>query len=195
MKLIVGLGNKGEEYKLNRHNTGFIILDYILSNDIDWKKFSGTDALFYKDSILGKPVEYLKPMTYMNNSGVAIAYAKEKHKIPLKDIVVIYDDIDLPIGTIKLSFNKSSGGHNGLESVIKKLKSKEFLRVRVGISPTTPSGKIRKPKGETVVYKFLLGDFKKNELDVLKKLSKKIKEAIEMALTEGKDKAMSLYNN
>lgn len=194
MKLIVGLGNKGEEHELNRHNTGFIILDYILGKNIDWKKSSGTEALFYRDSISGKSIEYLKPLTFMNNSGVAVAYTKEKHKIPPKDIVVIYDDIDLPIGTMKLSFDRGSGGHNGLESVIKKLKSREFLRVRVGISPVTPGGKIRKPKGENAVYKFLLGDFKKSELDVLKKLSKKINESIEVALIEGKEKAMSLFN-
>ena len=195
MKLIAGLGNKGDEYKLNRHNTGFIILDYILGKNTDWKKFSGTEALFFKDHILGKSVQYLKPMSLMNNSGISISFIREKNKIQLKDIIVIYDDIDLPIGTMKLSFDRGSGGHNGVESVIKKLKSREFLRVRVGISPLTPTGKIKKPKGEKAVYKFLLGDFKKEELHILKKLSIKINEAIHVALTEGKEKAMSLYNN
>jgi len=198
MKLVVGLGNIGEEYKNSRHNTGFIMLDFMLSKElgkeIEWKKSSGTKALFYKDTILSKKVEYLKPTTFMNNSGNAVAYAKNKHKIHLKNIVIIYDDIDLPLGKIKISFNKSSGGHNGLESIIKKIKSKEFLRIRVGISPKTPSGKIRKIKGKEKVLKFLLGKYKKNELAELKKLSQEINEALEIIFTEGKGKAMSLYN-
>jgi PTH1 family peptidyl-tRNA hydrolase len=130
----------------------------------------------------------------MNNSGVAVAHVKDKHKLNLKDIVVIYDDIDLPLGKIKISFDRSSGGHNGLESIIKKLKSREFVRIRVGVSPETPSGKLRKPKGEQAVLKFLMGEFKKPELDELKKISKKIAEAIETIYTESKEKAMSLYN-
>ena len=194
MKLIVGLGNPGKEYENTRHNTGFIMLDFILGKKAEWNSSSGTKALFYKDSIDNKPVEYFKPTTFMNNSGSAVLYAKDKHKMPLKDIVVIYDDIDLPLGKIKISFDKSSGGHNGLESIIKRLKSKEFLRIRIGTSPATPSGKIKKPKGEKAVLKFLLGEYKKNELDELKKLSKKVTEALEIIFTEGKDKAMSLYN-
>jgi PTH1 family peptidyl-tRNA hydrolase len=194
MKLVVGLGNPGEEYKNSRHNTGWIMLDFILGNKIEWKQISGTKALFYKDSIGGKPTEYIKPTTFMNNSGVAVAYVKNKHKLNLKDIVVIYDDIDLPIGKMKMSYDRSSGGHNGLESIIKKLKSREFLRIRIGTAPTTPSGKIKKPKGEKAVLKFLLGKYKESELVELKKLGKIVAEAIEVALTEGKDKAMSLYN-
>jgi peptidyl-tRNA hydrolase, PTH1 family len=195
MKLVVGLGNPGEEYEGTRHNTGFIMLDFILGNKIEWKKGGGKNkGLFYKDSVGGKPTEFLKPLTFMNNSGNAVLCAKEYRKTSLKDIVVIYDDVDLPIGKMKISYDRSSGGHNGLESIIKKLKSKEFVRIRVGISPTTPSGKLKKPKGEKEMLKFLLGKYKESELTELKKLSKKIKEAIEIILSEGKEKAMSLYN-
>lgn len=194
MILIVGLGNPGEEYKISRHNTGFMVLDYVLGK-IDWKQSSGTKALFYKDAILKKPVLYLKPQTFMNNSGVAVSYTQnEKAKIKPEDIIVIYDDVDLPLGSYKISFNRSSGGHNGLESIIKKIKSREFIRIRIGISPKTPSGKIRKPKGEEAILKFLLGKFKDDELKELKKVSKKVNEIIEMIVKEGKDKAMSVYN-
>jgi len=196
MKLVVGLGNPGEEYENTRHNTGFIMLDFILGKKIEWKKSEGkTKALFYKDSIADKPVEFLKPLTFMNNSGNAVLCVKDYRKTLLKDIVVIYDDIDLPIGKIKISYDKSSGGHNGLESIIKKLKSKEFLRIRIGTSPATPSGKMRKPKGEQAVLKFLLGGYKKSELETIKKLSKKVTEAVEVIFSESKEKAMSLYNN
>ena len=194
MKLVVGLGNPGEEYENTRHNTGWIMLDFILGKKIEWKESSGTKALYCRGSINGKVILYIKPTTFMNNSGVAILYTKEHHKINLKDIVVIYDDMDLPVGKMKISFDKSSGGHNGLESIIKKLKSKKFVRIRIGTSPATLSGKLRKPKGEKAVLKFLLGKYKKGELDELKKLSKKVAQALEIIFNEGYPKAMSLYN-
>ncbi len=194
MKLVVGLGNPGKEYENTRHNTGFIMLDFILGKKVEWKEANGTKLFFYKDAIGGKPTEYVKPTTFMNNSGIAVAHVKDKHKLNLKDIVVIYDDVDLPIGKMKISFDRSSGGHNGLESIIKKLKSREFVRIRIGITPTTPGGKLKKASGEKEVLKFLLGEFKKPELEILKKLSKKVAEAVETIFTESKDKAMSLYN-
>ncbi len=175
MKLVVGLGNPGEEYENTRHNAGRILVNLI---EKKWE---------------GSKVKFITPDTFMNNSGKAVA-PLVKAKKDLKDLVVIYDDIDLPLGKIKISFNRSSGGHNGLGSIIKSLKSEEFLRIRVGIAPATPSGKIRKPSGEKDVLKFLLGEFKKPELETIKKLSKKIAEAVETIFTEGKDKAMSLYN-
>lgn len=175
MKLVVGLGNPGVEYEKSRHNVGRILVNLI------------------EEKIDGVRIKFITPDTFMNNSGKAVA-PLIKSKKDLKDLVVIYDDVDLPFGKIKISFNRSSGGHNGLESIIKKIKSREFVRIRVGISPATPSGKIRKPKGEKAILKFLLGDFKKSELDTLKKLSKKIAEAVEMIFTESKEKAMSLYN-
>ena len=129
----------------------------------------------------------------MNNSGKAVA-PLVKTKKDLENLVVVYDDIDLPLGKIKISFNRSAGGHNGLGSIIKALKSQEFLRIRVGISPATPKGVAKKPKGEKAVINFILGEFKKSELETIKKLSKKVSEAIETIFAEGKDKAMSLYN-
>jgi peptidyl-tRNA hydrolase, PTH1 family len=177
MKIVVGLGNPGKEYENSRHNTGRIVLAIVE------KKLSQSKT----------KIKFVSPDTFMNHSGRAVA-PLVKSKKDLKNLIVIYDDIDIPIGKIKISFDRSAGGHNGLGSVIKSLKSQEFVRIRVGISPATPSGKIRKPKGEDAVLKFLLGDFKKPELEKLKKLSKKIAEAVEMIFTEGKEKAMSIYN-
>ncbi len=182
MKLVVGLGNPGEEYKNTRHNTGRIMVGMIE------KKLEGSENL-----PAGRQVKFLMPDTFMNKSGPAVAKALAGKKA-LKDLVVIYDDIDLPLGKIKISYNRSSGGHNGLGSVIKALKSEEFLRIRIGIAPSTPSGKVKKPKGEKAVINFILGEFKKSELEILKKLSKKISEAVETIFSEGKEKAMSLYN-
>jgi PTH1 family peptidyl-tRNA hydrolase len=175
MKLVVGLGNPGKEYENTRHNAGRILVSMIE------KKFED------------QKIKFLTPDTFMNNSGPAVAKALAGKKA-LKDLIVIYDDIDLPLGKIKISFNRSSGGHNGLQSVIKALKSEEFLRIRVGISPSTPSGKIKKPVGEKAVLAFLLGEFKKGELETIKKLSKKIVDIVEVVFAESKEKAMSLYN-
>jgi len=175
MKLIVGLGNPGIEYANSRHNTGRIMVAMI------------------EKKIKDSKIKFITPDTFMNNSGPAVAKALAGKKA-LRDLIVIYDDIDLPLGKIKISFNRSSGGHNGLGSIIKSLKSEEFLRIRIGISPATPKGVVKKPKGEKAIINFILGEFKKSELETLKKLSKKIAEAVETIFTEGKDKAMSLYN-
>ena len=176
MKLVVGLGNPGAEYEKTRHNTGRIVVGFIESK------------------LLENKIKFITPDTFMNKSGLAVA-PLVKTKKDLENLIIIYDDIDLPLGKIKISYNRSSGGHNGLGSIIKSLKSEEFLRIRVGISPSTPSGKIKKPKGEKAILNFLLGEFKKPELEILKKLSKKITEAVETVFTEGRDKAMSVYNN
>lgn len=179
MKLVVGLGNPGEEYEKTRHNTGRILVDLIE------KKLEQAGSKL--------KINFLKPDTFMNHSGKAVA-TFVKTKKDLENLIVIYDDIDLPLGKIKISFNRSSGGHNGLASIIKSLKSEEFVRIRVGISPATPTGKIKKPAGEKAVLNFLLGEFKKPELETIKKLAKSIAGAIEIIFTESKEKAMSLYN-
>lgn len=176
MKLVVGLGNPGTEYENTRHNTGRIMVGLVEKKLEDKLK-----------------LKFLTPDNFMNNSGKAVA-PLIKSKKDLKDLVIVYDDVDLPLGKIKISFNRSSGGHNGLNSVIKALKSEEFLRIRVGISPATPKGVVKKPKGEKAMLNFLLGEFKKPELEVIKKLSKKVAEAVETIFTESKEKAMSLYN-
>ena len=195
MMLIAGLGNPGEEYEQTRHNTGRIILSQIAktNNFSDWKDDMKLKSFRAKGEIDSEKVEFILPNTFMNNSGNAIAPIIDDKK-KLKNLVVVYDDIDLPLGSLKISFNRSSGGHNGLESVIKKVKSREFVRIRIGISPVTPTGKIKKPKGEDSVMKFLLGKFKEEELKEIKKISKRVALIISILSVEGKDKAMSLYN-
>ncbi len=195
MILIVGLGNPGKEYEKTHHNTGRIILEYIAKdNDFsDWKKDIKTKSLRTKGEINDEKFDFMLPETFMNNSGNAIASVIDDKK-KLKNLVVIYDDLDIPVGNLKISFNHSSGGHNGLESVIKRVKSREFIRIRIGVSPHTPTGKLKKPAGEAAVLKFLLGNFKEDEIKELKKLSKKISDILVCLSAEGKDKAMSLYN-
>jgi len=193
--LIVGLGNPGKEYENTRHNTGRIILENIAKNNdfSEWKDNMKLKSLCAKGEINNEKFDFLLPETFMNNSGNAVCQIIDNVK-KLKNLIVVYDDIDLPIGSLKISFNRSSGGHNGLGSIIKKVKSEEFVRVRVGVSPHSPTGKIKKPKGEEAMLKFLLGKFKEDEMKEIKKISKTVTEILEMISSEGKDKAMSIYN-
>lgn len=176
MILVTGLGNKGKEYEKTRHNTGWIVLDMI-SDDLDKKK-----------------TVFFKPECYMNESGGPVAKFAKTKKIKPENVVVIYDDMDLPIGKIKISFDRGSGGHNGVQSVIDCLKTAEFLRIRVGISPVLPDGTLKKPSGEKAVLDFLMKGFKDSEISELEKVSKKIKEALSLFISEGKEKMMSIYN-
>lgn len=130
MKLIVGLGNPGREYKHTRHNIGFMILDNYLGK-VSWK--NKMDAYTYKKEINNKEVMFMKPLTYMNLSGLAVNRLVNFYKIAIKDILVIQDDIDLQLGTYKVKSNSSSGGHNGIKSIIKELNSNEFTRLKIGI--------------------------------------------------------------
>lgn len=173
MYIIVGLGNPGEEYAGTRHNTGRMVADFAA------EKISG--------------IKVLVPDTFMNKTGSAIVKVVKSKKAAQK-LIVVYDDLDLPLGSMKISYNRSSGGHRGVESIIKALKTREFIRIRVGIAPTTPSGKLKKPSGEEAVNKFILNEFKKPEMEVLKKTFKKATEAIQTIVGEGLEVAMNRFN-
>lgn len=174
--LIVGLGNPGEKYQNTRHNAGRIVAGEVEKRLVDNKK-----------------VKFLTPDTVMNNSGKSLA-GLIKNKKQASQLIVLHDDLDLPLGKMKISFNRGAGGHRGLASVVKQIKTTEFVRVRFGISPVTPSGKIKKPIGEQKVLAHILGDFKPAELKIIKNLSKKATLVVETIIKEGKDKAMTLYN-
>ena len=152
MKLIVGLGNPGEKYEKTRHNTGFLTMDIIsrqLGIPVTRRAF---EALIGKGTVNGEQVVLMKPQTYMNESGRAVGKAAAYYKLDKeKDILIIYDDLDLPVGTIRLRSSGSDGGHNGLKSIIAHLKTRRFNRIRIGIdkSPYIPTidyvlGKVRR---------------------------------------------------
>lgn len=174
MHIVVGLGNPGDEYACTRHNTGRIAADLVAEKV--------------------KSVKVLTPDTYMNHSGKFVA-KHVKSKKAAEKLIVIYDDLDLPLGAMKISYNRSSGGHRGVESIIKALKTEAFIRIRIGISPTTPSGKLKKPMGEKEVEKHILGEFKTKEDEVLRKIFKKVVSAVEMIKKEGLQAAMGEFNS
>lgn len=197
MHIIAGLGNPGEEYEGTRHNAGRIILELIAKKAgfSAWREEGKLKALVAEGKLGKQKFQFVLPNNFMNNSGKSIA-PLIKTKKALGELVVIYDDLDLPIGKFRISFNRSSGGHNGLESIIKNVKSQEFHRIRVGLSPVTPSGKTKRPKGDAEkAVKFLMTRFKDPEMAELKKEAKRIAEALEMMYAESPNKAMSIFNS
>jgi len=189
--IIVGLGNPGSEYENTRHNTGRMILEmFRRKNDFsDWEENKKLKSLVSKKS----KITLLLPETSMNKSGEAVSKLI-KSKKSAENLVVIHDDLDLSLGRFKISFNRGAGGHRGISSIVKALKTEAFTRIRVGIAPVTPGGKTKKPLGEKAVIDFILGEFKTKELEILKKTTKKIIEASETIISEGKEKAMGKFN-
>ena len=195
MLTVVGLGNPGEEYAQTRHNAGRIILEMLAKKNgfSDWYADKRTRALWATGTIGTTKMQFVAPDNFMNNSGGSVK-PLVKVKKDLENLVVIYDDLDLPIGRIKISFDRSSGGHNGLGDIIKVLKSQEFVRIRIGVSPETPGGKMKKPKGEKAVIDFLMKEFKDAELTELKKIAKRVGESLEMYAHDGRGKMMTVFN-
>jgi peptidyl-tRNA hydrolase, PTH1 family len=191
--IIVGLGNPGEEYDGTRHNLGRMILDsFLKKNDwSEWKENKKLKALASEGRIGKNKAILLKPETFMNKSGDSVKSLITSKK-KAETLVVVHDDLDLPFGKIKISFNKSSGGHKGVESIMRAIKTESFIRLRLGISGETASGKIKKPQGEDKVIDAILGEFKKSEVDELKKIIKKSATALEMIISDGWEKAASL---
>lgn len=127
MKLIVGLGNSGDKYLLTRHNVGFMVIDqYVGKKEFKYK--------FNADFIKQGDMIFVKPMTMMNNSGLAVRQIIDYYQIEIADILIIYDDLDLEFATLKLKTNSSSGGHNGIKSIINNLNTQDFLRLKIGIN-------------------------------------------------------------
>lgn len=194
--IIVGLGNPGEEYENTRHNTGRIAVDTLakkIGANEDWKEDKKIKSEVAKSKLGKNTVFLVKPNTFMNKSGDAVK-SLIKNKKQAETLVVVHDDLDLPFGKIKISFNKSAGGHRGVQSIIKAVKTEAFIRMRIGISPVTPSGKMKKPSGEKAVEELILGKFKPNEQDGLKKIMKRAAEGLESLVTEGKDIATMKVN-
>ena len=157
MKLIVGLGNPGESYKNNRHNIGFMVLDEILKQrKIIWEE-SKIGKLEYSWFVNknGK-IELIKPLNFMNNSGYSVVYATKKHKLDLKDLYIVHDDLDIKLGEYKIQFGKGPKEHNGINDIQEKLGTKDFWFVRVGVDN-------RDSENRTLGEKYVLEDFRNDE--------------------------------
>ena len=194
MRYIVGLGNPGEEYELTRHNAGrMAVLEFVKKEGISELVFDKKlNALIGKGEIGGEKIQIILPETFMNKSGNALKNIITSAK-KAENLVVIHDDIDLPLGKIKISFGKNSGGHKGVESVIKAVKTINFTRVRIGISSTNAKGAVKKPSGDKFLD-YIVGKFKPAESAEMKKAAKKSAEALAAIVAEGTEKTMGEFN-
>jgi PTH1 family peptidyl-tRNA hydrolase len=185
--LIVGLGNPGAEYEWTRHNLGFMLVDRLAREAGRDVRRAECRALVGQAEIEGRRVELVKPQTYMNLSGEAVGclLGKRRELDPRRDLVVICDDLALPLGTIRLRARGSAGGHNGLKSLIAHLKSEEFIRLRVGITPEHPVGDTRR---------YVLERFPQAARPEVEKVLERSAEAVRAVVRDGIDKAMAQYN-
>jgi len=193
MKLIIGLGNPGKAYAHNRHNIGFRCINYLARlNSIPVKKHQ-CQSQVGSGKIAGVEVLLAKPKTFVNLSGEAVGSLMRKYKIQVNDLIVIYDDLDLPLGKLRLRADGSAGGHKGINSIISALGSKDFCRIKVGIGrPTDEDG--NPLSDEDVIVGYVLSDFAPKEDITVKPTIATVAEAIHCVLTEGITAAMNKFN-
>ncbi len=188
--LIVGLGNPGREYENTRHNAGVMVLEAVRCawDFSEWSKDTMSNSLLSKGSVSRTVLDtdqviLMFPQTFMNLSGTAVRhYADEMYT---EKLVVVYDDLDIPLGQIKMSYDRSSGGHNGVQSIIDTLGGSDFARIRIGIG--NAEGDIREHVG-------VLDVFSESEIKIIENQSKKVAEVLKVFFKEGKEKAMTLAN-
>ena len=193
MKLIVGLGNPGRGYANNRHNVGFVCLNHFARmQGIRFDKKQGR-ARIGTGEIAGDKGVVAKPQTYMNRSGRSVSLLIKKYDISLDNLIVIHDDLDLPLGKIRIRQGGSSGGHKGVNSIITELGCKNFIRIRVGVGrPVRNEGATEFNEGEVISY--VLSDFTPGEKQTITQIIPTVSEAILCLLTEGPTAAMNKYN-
>lgn len=183
--LLVGLGNPGRQYENTRHNVGFMVMNRMASKL--GEKFSKLEskALISKCTYQGQRLLLAKPQTYMNLSGRAVGSLMRYYKIPLTNLMVAYDDVDLPLGAVRMRPGGGSAGQKGMQSIVEQLGSEDFPRLRIGIG---------RPAGRMEAADYVLQDFRKNELETLNVVLDSASQAILAFVSEGLDKAMTLYN-
>lgn len=185
MFLIVGLGNPGGEYERTRHNCGFFLIDELARRAGREVRTPECQSLTTKAKLSGAETLLVKPQTFMNLSGVAVAALMKKHEIKADSILIISDDVALPLGQLRLRREGSAGGQNGLKSVIKEIGTQSFARLRIGIAPDHPVRNLSD---------FVLGEFSKGERATLNETILKAANAVEVLLQDGIAEAMSKYN-
>lgn len=193
--IVVGLGNPGEDYERTRHNAGRMAVEFFAKwcEASAWREDAKAKATVTKGAVGKILFAAVLPDTFMNKSGSAVVKYVKSPKAAEK-MIVVYDDLDLPLGKIKLSFDRGSGGHKGLESIMRGVKTKKFTRIRIGVSRETPGGTIKKPEAGDGVNDFILGRFREAEMDELKKVFKRVSEAIATTIIDGPMIAMNRFN-
>lgn len=183
--LIVGLGNPGARYEKTRHNLGFMLVDLLARECQTQVKREECRALIGRAEIENRTVELVKPQTFMNLSGESISCLLKKENRGRQNLIVISDDLALPLGTIRLRAKGSAGGHNGLKSIIQCLRSEEFTRLRIGIQPAHP---LQNTKD------FVLEAFSKTDFEIVETVLQECVEAIRAVIADGVERAMARFN-
>ena len=185
MKLVVGLGNVGDKYCFTRHNAGFMVVDkWALDKGLVFREEKKLKCYFTKFKFGTEDVMIIKPTTFMNLSGDAVVAVMNYYKIDVNDVLIIYDDLSLPLGKIRFRPNGSDGGHNGIKSIIKNIGTSDFPRLKIGIGPQAPIPS----------EAFVLQNFDSLQLENLKTVLKKSIEGIEYYFVNGMQKAQNTYN-
>lgn len=194
MFIIVGLGNPGDTYTHTRHNVGWIVLESIISkNDLPSLNESHTYAArITEGNMWGHESTVLFPTTFMNNSGTSLLKYLRAHSGE-HQIIVVHDEVDLPFGEIRVSFDRGSGGHNGVRSIIDAYQSSAFIRIRVGVGVKNIFGTLKRPKGDRLAD-FVLKEFRPKELEQLEGISDRVAHALECIFAKGKEAAMQEIN-
>lgn len=201
MKIVVGLGNPGEKYKNTRHNAGFLVIDKLVDNlpnrpnhpeSSKWTTESNSEII--KTQIATQSVLLLKPLTFMNLSGKEIKKAMIKNNISPEDLIVVYDDIDIPFGEIRVRQGGGSAGHNGINSIVEEVGSDNFIRVRIGINPTRSVSLEPTPHNLLPIADFVLEDFTPEEKEKLEKIMEDTATKIYQIIKFGYDQYISKYN-
>jgi PTH1 family peptidyl-tRNA hydrolase len=183
--LIAGLGNPGRKFEHNRHNVGFMLLNRLSSKLGETFRQVESKALVAKTIYLGERVILIKPQTFMNNSGSAVNSLAHFYKVPLENILVAYDDVDLPLGTMRLRPSGGSAGQKGMQSIIERLGTDEFPRLRIGTG---------RPPGRMEAADYVLQDFPSDEADLLGETLDRAVETVLTYIKDGLERAMNLYN-
>jgi len=193
MKLIVGLGNPGKIYARNRHNIGFRSIDYLAKLYTIGTSRRQCHAQAGTGKIADIKIVLAKPATFVNQSGAAVSCLVHSHNVVLSDLIVIHDDLDLPLGKIRLRSGGSAGGHKGIKSIISTLGGKDFCRIKVGIGrPMKEDGTV--VNDEDGIVDYVLSDFTPREDDIIKAAIAQVAKAVQSILTEGITAAMNKFN-
>lgn len=183
--LIAGLGNPGREYRETRHNIGFMLVDHLAQQlGVSFSRLE-SKALVTKGDYQGRRLVLAKPQTYMNLSGSAVSSLVRFYKVPLQNLLVAYDDVDLPLGTIRIRAGGGSAGQKGMGSIIERLGTQDFPRLRLGIG---------RPPGRMDAAAYVLQPFKKSEIELLPELLERATAAVLVFITNGLEAAMNQYN-
>lgn len=181
MLTIIGLGNPGEKYHYTRHNIAWLVFDKLLSDGWNFNKYMNAETAFGNQGV------FIKPQTFMNRSGEVVNFLKKESDFNSQKLVIVYDDIDLAFGTVRISYDRGDGGHNGMKSIIEHLGSKECVRIRIGISKQLENGQIAKPN--------VLGVFPENEREIIaNNISKKVEDILQSLVDLGLEKTMNKFN-